>query len=118
MTSRRSLKNLALLIAVLAVPLESVPALWAGAPIDSSQPSIEQAAARFRQGELKAAEDAARKAIHQHPSSPEAHHLLGQILFNARKLQEALEAFSYAAKLRPTYAEVLNHLAGRLCGPG
>jgi Flp pilus assembly protein TadD len=72
---------------------------------------LEQSATLLRQGDLKGAEEAAKKAVQLHPASAEARHLLGVILFQARKPTEAADAFLHALKLKPGYAEALNDLA-------
>ena len=72
---------------------------------------LDQGASLLRQGDLRAAEDTARKAIQRNPFSAEAHHLLGVVLLRARKPADAAEAFLQAIKLNPAYSKAMNDLA-------
>src|SRR5215213_5665304 len=111
MAPRRCRTGIAFLCLFLGLPAASPSPTVAAVQADSSQALIEQGTVLLRQGNVRGAEEAAKKAIQQYPSSAEAHHLLGLIYVKARKPIEAVDAFTHALKLKPAYPEALNDLA-------
>ena len=109
----RLLLHIAIVLSVLCLAVVSplVPILAAAEQSDAAQRHLERGTALLRKGDLAAASEAARKAIEFNPSSAEAHHLLGVIYFKEKKPAQAVDAFTYALKLKPGYPDALNDLA-------
>ncbi|TKS59338.1 MAG: hypothetical protein EWM72_02350 [Nitrospira sp.] len=99
LTCCRCLEIIILCCVFVGLPPAHSPRFASAAQIETAQHHLDQGAALFRQGELKAAEDSAKKAIQLNPSSAQSHHLLGMILFKNRKPVEEAAAFAYAIKL-------------------
>ena len=100
----------------VAPPFATV--LAAAVQPDVAQRHYERGAALLKKGDLPPASEAARRAIELNPSSAEAHHLLGMIYFKEKKPAQAVDAFTYALKLKPAYPDALNDLAEGLSDPG
>jgi protein O-mannosyl-transferase len=65
-----------------------------------------------RQGKAVEAEPILRKALERgQPSAPIAHHVLGQVLQQQRKIAEALERYEEAVRLAPEMEHVWNSIA-------
>lgn len=69
-----------------------------------------QAIAAHRQGNLSDAERGYRRALQDTPSEPTALHMLGVVLLNTDRAEEALETLSLAAQASPQSAEVMYDL--------
>ena len=52
-----------------------------------------------------------RQAVATHPDSEKAHSDLGEVLYNAGRIDEAMACFETALRLNPDYAVAHNHLA-------
>lgn len=69
------------------------------------------ALARYKSGSPGAALDPLRRALLRNPSMSEAHHLLGLVLRDTRKLDEAIVALEQAVRLTPTLLSAREELA-------
>ncbi|MBH0190077.1 MAG: tetratricopeptide repeat protein, partial [Nitrospira sp.] len=68
---------------------------------DEARSHIERGETLLRQGDLKGAADAARRAVESNPSSAEGYYLLARLHLKDRKLEKAAEAFSRSLNIRP-----------------
>ena len=82
----------------------------AAAPQDALQHELDLTRAALARGDLKAADEAVRKALHLNPASAQALHLHGLVLLKSRKPTEAAEEFARALKVKPAFAEALNEI--------
>src|SRR6202023_1140430 len=81
--------GLALLLCCAATAQQATP--------PSSDASLDEARTLMRTGQLSQAEAALSKYLEQHPSSADAHFLLGYVLFREQKARESLAAYTAGA---------------------
>jgi predicted TPR repeat methyltransferase len=78
---------------------------------DGSEAEFDRAKAHFEAGNCAAAEMACRALLDSEPNLVDGHHLLGVILLQAGRPEDAVEAFSAAVELAPEEPEILGNMA-------
>jgi len=78
---------------------------------DGLEAEFDRAMAHFEAGDFTAAELACRALLVSEPNLVDGHHLLGAVLLQAGRPQDAVEAFMRAADLAPDEPEILGNLA-------
>ncbi|CAA9344647.1 MAG: Type IV pilus biogenesis protein PilF [uncultured Lysobacter sp.] len=73
---------------------------------------------RLQTGDIKAAEQLARKAVKDQPASADAHTVLGLVLDRKGDAPAAGASYRKATELAPNGGEVLNNFGVWLCGQG
>ena len=95
--------GLALLLCCAATAQQATP--------PSSGTSLDEPRSLVRTGQLPLAEAALSKYLEQHPSSADAHFLLGYVLFREQKARESLAAYTAGAQWQRPSADDLRVVA-------
>ena len=85
-------------VILLTIAAGPVPQASGGTATASGQALVQQ-------GTFESAEAALRKAVRLRPDLPEAHYVLGVVLWQTRRAPEAADAFRAALARRPAYAD-------------
>ena len=78
---------------------------------DGSEAEFDRAMAHFEAGDCTAAETACRALLDSEPNLVDGHHLLGAVLLQAGRPEDAIKALTVAAELAPKEPEILGNLA-------
>jgi Flp pilus assembly protein TadD len=97
--------GLALLLCCASLAQQAAP------PSASPDASLDEARSLVRNGELSQAEAALSRYVEQHPSSADAHFLLGYVLFREQKARESLAAYTAGAEWQRPSADDLRVVA-------
>jgi Flp pilus assembly protein TadD len=87
------------------------PAQQTTPPAASAGTSLDEARSLVRTGDLSHAEAALSRYLEQHPSSAEAHFLLGYVFFREQKARESLAAYTAGAQWQRPSADDLRVVA-------
>ena len=92
-------------------PIEELEAEWYAYVEEFDLPAIEEARALVRQGEYEPAIPVLRKHISEHPTDPQGHYALGDVLYALDRMQEARRAYEAAIHHNPEFVDAYLSLA-------
>ncbi len=83
-----------------------------------TQPTVDEAAAAFQQGDAAGAERKLATILNEHPTDPAALTLMGVVLDSLQRYKEAELFYQRALKVAPSSAPVLNNAANHYLASG